>query len=68
MVPSDRMRSNDFKLEQEVSFEVEGEKKILYCGDDRALERLWSLILWRQSRSTWTLSCAAYCGDPVGMD
>uniref|UniRef100_A0A803XQH0 Aldehyde dehydrogenase domain-containing protein n=1 Tax=Meleagris gallopavo TaxID=9103 RepID=A0A803XQH0_MELGA len=61
MVPSERTR---LKLEQR-RFHMKL-KKILCCGDERALERLWSLILWRHSRPTWTLSCAAYSGDPVG--
>ena len=26
--------------------------------------RLWSLLLWRYSRPTWTWSCAAYCRWP----
>ena len=35
--------------------------------------RLWSLLLWRYSRPTWTLSCAACCRWPffvrgVGLD
>jgi len=39
------------------------------CPDDKALwstgtgcpEGLWSLLLWRYSRPTWTRSCAACC-------
>ena len=35
--------------------------------------RLWSLLLWRYSRSTWTRSCATCCRQPcfgrgVGLD
>ena len=35
--------------------------------------RVWSLLLWRYSRPTWTRSCAAYCrwpclGRGVGLD
>jgi len=26
--------------------------------------RLWSLLLWRYSRPTWTRSCAAWCWWP----
>jgi len=26
--------------------------------------RLWSLLLWRYSRPTWTRSCAACCRRP----
>ena len=53
------------------------EKEFLYFESDRALEqgrspeRLQSLLLWKYSKSTWTLSCVTYCREPAltgGLD
>lgn len=42
----------------------EHEEELVYFEYDSGTscpERLWSFLLWRSSKLTWTLSCATYC-------
>jgi len=64
VVPSDRTRGNGHKLKC---------RKIQLNTAIGCPEGLWSLLLWRYSKSAWTRSCAACCRRPcfgrgVGLD
>lgn len=62
VVPSDRIRSKWHKLKHG-KFHTNMRKTSLLWGDSTGTgcpEKWWSLLLWRYSRPTWTLSCVTY--------
>ena len=63
---SDRTSSNGLELDHR-KFHINMQKHFFTVGwlstGTGCPERLWSLFLWRHSRSIWTPTCVTYCKE-----
>jgi len=65
VMPSIRTRGSGYKMEYK-KFHLNMRKNFFTVMTEhwnRCLEKLWSLLLRRYSKSAWMLSCATYCRE-----
>lgn len=72
VVPNNRTRGNRHKHKLEHrKCHVNTRKKFFTLRVTGCPDKLWSFLLWRYSKPTWTLSCLACCWEPAlsaGLD